>query len=247
MTLYRVTAQSLEVLSVSAAASRVSAQSLEVLTPTYQIRLPKAYALTVLGPNPAAVAVSKAYALVVLDDGSVPAYGTLWRVNCGSSVALTGWNNDANPDPTTLSNLVTSTGGASTRGWYCDVWDISKTDGIGHADLPTEVGASYLKWYGAGRTLRFTGLDNAQTYAVTLYSTAPGAVSNNWTVAGTTKALSRGGKAQWTGLTPSSGTLEFVSASSTSGTDVTLSAALLLEGTPPITTTRRRPVVALIG
>lgn len=158
--------------------------------------------------------------------------GVLWQVNCGSTVALSGWNNDANPDPTTLNNLVTSTGGASTAGYYCDVWDISKTDGIGHADLPSDVGASYLKWYGAGRTLRFTGLNDAQTYTVTLYSTAPGAVSNDWTVAGNTKALARGGKAQWTELAPSSGVLEFVSAASTNGTDVTVSAALLNEGVP---------------
>ena len=166
------------------------------------------------------------------DAGGGGGSSTLWQVNCGSTVALSGWNNDAAPDPSTLSNLVTSTGGASTAGYYCDVWDISKTDGIGHADLPSDVGTSYLKWYGAGRTLRFTGLDNAKTYTVTLYSTAPGVVSNNWTVAGNTQALARGGKAQWTGLSPASGVLEFVSASSTNGTDVTLSAALINEGGP---------------
>lgn len=169
----------------------------------------------------------------------------LWQVNCGSTVAISGWNNDANPDPTTLTNLVTSSGGASTAGWYCDVWDISKTDGIGHADLPAAVGASYLKWWGAGRTLRFTALDNAKTYTVTLYSTAPGAVSNNWTVAGSTKALARGGKATWSGLTPASGILEFVSASSTNGTDVTLSAALLQEDIGAIAGTGADTLAAL--
>lgn len=67
----RVTAQSLEVLSVSAANARVTAQSLEALVATYQIRMPKAYALAVIGPNPAAVALSKGYALAVLHDTSI--------------------------------------------------------------------------------------------------------------------------------------------------------------------------------
>jgi hypothetical protein len=77
VTLYRVTAQSLEVLSVSAANVRATAQSLEVLSGTYQVRMPKSYALAVLGIGPGP-AVQKAYSLAVLDDGSYPAYDPYW-------------------------------------------------------------------------------------------------------------------------------------------------------------------------
>lgn len=69
----RVSAQSLEVLSASAASGRITAQSLEVLTNTWQQRLIKSYALAVVGPSPTAVAVQKTYALAVLDDLSLSA------------------------------------------------------------------------------------------------------------------------------------------------------------------------------
>lgn len=73
----RVSAQSLEVLSVSAASLRVSAQSLEALTGTYQIRVPKTYALAVVGPASNQIALQKSYALAVLHDPTVaPVSGT---------------------------------------------------------------------------------------------------------------------------------------------------------------------------
>lgn len=113
MTLYRVSAQSLEVLSVSAANVRATAQSLEVLTGTYQIRLPKAYALAVLGPNPAAVALQKAYALAVIDDGSLPSYDAYWSntvllAHCDGSNGSTTFI-----DSSTSAKTITANGNAA--------------------------------------------------------------------------------------------------------------------------------------
>jgi hypothetical protein len=73
----RITAQSYEVLASSTAAVRPTAQSLEVLSNTWQVRLPKAYALAVLGIGPGP-AVQKSYALAVLDDGSLATYDPYW-------------------------------------------------------------------------------------------------------------------------------------------------------------------------
>lgn len=106
MTLYRVTAQSLEVLSASAANCRSTAQSLEVLTNTWQMRMPKAYGLAVLGIGPG-VAVPKSYALAVLDDGSLETYDPYWSnvvllMHCDGSNGATS-TVDSSPSPKSLT------------------------------------------------------------------------------------------------------------------------------------------------
>jgi hypothetical protein len=67
----RVTAQSLEVLAVSAASVRITAQSLEVLTGTYEIRVPKAIGYAVLSSTgDTKIAISKAVGYAVLSSAA---------------------------------------------------------------------------------------------------------------------------------------------------------------------------------
>lgn len=71
MTLYRVTAQSLEVLAASAANIRVTAQSLEVLVATYEQRVMKAQAYAVLTSTGDRIAVQKSVGYAVLDNNTL--------------------------------------------------------------------------------------------------------------------------------------------------------------------------------
>jgi hypothetical protein len=154
---------------------------------------------------------------------------TTYQVNSGSNAGLSGWNNDPDAPGTNLSNIVNSLGGASTFGYSSSSWDGAFTNGVGHVDLPAAVGSSYLMWWASGRSVSFTNLTAVSgAYTLTIYSTAPGSVNVNWTCAGNTQALARGGKVTWTGLTPSSGTISATSASTSSGSDATISAAILV-------------------
>lgn len=67
MTLYRVTAQSLEVLSASAANIRVTAQSLEALVATYEVRVAKTQGYAVITSTGDRIGLQKALAYAVLD------------------------------------------------------------------------------------------------------------------------------------------------------------------------------------
>lgn len=197
----RATQQSLETLAtIDPASVRATQQSLEVL-------------------YTAAYAVS-----------TVPGY--IYQVNCGSTYTdpSTVWGNDPDTSSTTLTGLIPSVGGSSSVTYTCNNWDTALTDGVAHADLPSGVSASYLKWFAGPRIVTMGGLNAAKTYTLRLYSTAPGSVSVNWTVGASTKALARGSKVEWTGLVPD-GSLQITatSASTTSGSDATLSAVILIE------------------
>lgn len=196
----RATAQSLETLAEMAAPVRATVQSLEVL-------------------------YTAAYAA-----GTIP--GFIYQVNSGSTVSdpASVWNNDPDTGATTLTGLTPSVGGSSTVTYSSPAWDTVQSDGVAHADLPTAVSASYLKWFASARVITFGVLNPNKTYTLRLYSTAPGSVSVNWTVGASTKALARGSKVEWTGLVPD-GSLQITatSASTTTGSDATLSAAVLLE------------------
>jgi hypothetical protein len=197
----RTTQQSLEVLgSPSSTPARATQQSLEVL-------------------------YEAAYAAATIP-------GFIYQVNSGSTYSdpVNAWNNDPDAGATTLTGLVPSVGGSSSVTYSSPSWDSVQTDGVAHADLPTGVSASYLKWYASARVVTFGNVNPTKTYTLKLYSTAPGSVSVNWTVGASTKALVRGSKVEWTGLVPD-GSLQITatSASTASGGDATLSAAILVE------------------
>lgn len=181
-----------------------------------------------------------AQSLEVLSASSVVP-GAVYRVDLGSDTVLTGWNQDTDSASTTIPGMITSTGSTSTVTYECPAWDSVHSDGVAHADLPSAVSARYLKWYGGTRTIRLGNLNDAKTYTLTLYSSAPGSVSIDWSVGGgygpgggTTKALVRESKQTWTGVVPSAGYINADSGSSISGSDVTLSALILTDetGTP---------------
>lgn len=179
---------------------------------------------------------------------------TTWQFNCGGNSGLSGWINDTSQDQTTFTNAADSTGGTSTVDCVMPSWDSANSDGVSHADLPSQVYGTYLKHWGGSRTIQLLDLDNTKTYTITLYSTAPGSVSNDWTVASgfsapgtspSTKSLTRGGKQTWTGVAPSGGNIVIYGPSTSPGSDVTLSAMILSDGA--VAATRRRSFVALIS
>jgi hypothetical protein len=188
MTLYRVSAQSLEVLSVSAANVRVTAQSLEVLTDTYQIRLPKAYALAVLGPNPAAVALQKAYALAVLSDpAALPATG---EYNISQALQVPAQSYSLSANELDMSRLqVREAGTITTITYYAGSTAMTGMPVI-YASSGSATGMGLLLWSGSTTTVPASGY---QTVTVNL---AIGSAQEIWVgfhaqSAGVTQAYTR--------------------------------------------------------
>jgi hypothetical protein len=188
VTLYRVTAQSLEVLSASAANCRSTAQSLEVLVATYEQRIAKGYGFAVLTSTGDRIGLQKAVGYAVLLDNSIIPAANVYNISQAYQVSASSYTT-GNGELDMSRLWVREAGTITTITYYAGTTALVGMPVV-YASSGSATGMGSLLWSGSAITVPISG-----TYTVTA-NLAIGSAQEIWVgfhsqTAGITQAYTR--------------------------------------------------------